>query len=75
MTQALALTFNDLIAALDSLRPSVTVCSSRYHHGRITRRLLIEGEYFEASEWEFDAIRKGASPAELGMFAFEPEDE
>ena len=56
-------------------QPIIHVLSTRFHYGNTSYRLLVDGRYYRANEWEYEMIRKGHQPEDLGMFEFRKEEE
>jgi hypothetical protein len=52
--------------ALD--RHRLTISRKRYRNGGMSALVLMDGQYFEVSEWELELLRQGATPSELGLF-------
>ena len=49
-------------------RHKLVVSRKRYLHGEMTALVLMDGQYFDVSEWELGLLRQGATPRELGLF-------
>jgi hypothetical protein len=52
--------------ALD--RHRLIISKKRYRNGEMTALVLMDGQYFDVSEWELGMLREGATPRELGLY-------
>ena len=50
-------------------RQKVHTISKRFHHGSVTTRVLVYGEYYDVDNRQLDLLEMGKSPAELGLEA------
>ena len=59
-----------------SEKPLIHVLSTRLlPDGSTAYRLLVDGKYWHANQWEYDCIRNGHDPEDLGMFEFCKEED
>ena len=49
-------------------RHKLIISKTRYHNGEMSARVLMDGQYFDVTEWELGLLRAGATPRELGLF-------
>ena len=57
-------------------KPNIHILSTRLlPDGSTAYRLLVDGKYWHASQWEYDRIKSGTDPEELGMFEFRKEED
>jgi hypothetical protein len=50
-------------------RQKVHTVSKQFHHGRVTTRVLVGGDYYDVDNRQLDLLEMGKSPAQLGLEA------
>lgn len=48
-------------------RQKVHIISKQFHHGSVTTRVLVCGEYYDVDNRQLDLLEMGKSPAQLGL--------
>lgn len=57
-------------------KPNIHILSTRLlPDGSTAYKLLVDGVYYRASSFEYEMIRKGVHPDEIGMYVWTSDDE
>ena len=60
---------------MGSEKPIIHVLSRHYKDGNAWYKLLVDGRYWIANQWEYECIKQGHDPEELGMFEHRKDDD